>query len=672
MSTLNNIKIGTKLTASFLFIAFLLIGVSLLGFYILNTNRSISTAYSERLLMVEELGVVNEYFQKMRADTYKFVLSETKDEHIEADIQEDINEVNKALDNYGSYKIIMPEESAKLEELRKSWVDYQNAVREVLEGEKAGQHSHTDVVEDHSPSGTAENEFLNIVDQLVDLGLDAANELNVESAALFSISQVILLAASVFAVLVAIGLGIALSNNILRPLQKGVAMLQELSVGHLDRRLNMRRKDETGDMARAMDAFAEDLQNNVVSTLRKIADGDLSTDIIPKDEHDEISPALMQITTSLRGLVDEVGMLTRAGVEGKLSTRGNTAKFKGSYREIVLGINSTLDAVINPLSVAAIYVDSVANGIVPKPIVENYNGDFDTLKNNLNRMGSRLREMLSTINDITNNLSSAAAEILAATTQQASGASEQSAAISQTTTTVEEVKTSSEQASMRAQDVASASQRTVQVARSGQSSVQATIDSMSAIKEKVEGISENLLVLSDQTQQIGEIISTVNEIASQSNMLALNASVEAARAGEHGKGFAVVATEVRSLAEQSRQATEQIKAILSEIQKATNSTVMATEEGVKGVDRGMQLSAQSRQSIEQLAAVIDESAQMAAQVVASGRQQQTGIDQIALAMQNINQVTMQGLASTRQTEKSAQSLNDLARKMSDILAQYKF
>ena len=330
------------------------------------------------------------------------------------------------------------------------------------------------------------------------------------------------------------------------------------------------------------------------------------------------------------------------------------------------------NSITGPLQKGVYVMQEMSQGHIGNRLNMERKDEIGVLTRAMDQMSDRVREMLASISDASVNLTSATAEILAATTQQSSGASEQSAAISQTTTTVEEVKASSEQAAMRAQDVATASQRTVEVARSGQSSVQATIDSMAMIKERVEGISENLLALSDQTQQIGEIISTVNEIASQSNMLALNASVEAARAGEHGKGFAVVATEVRSLAEQSRQATEQIKAILSEIQKATNSTVMATEEGVKGVDRGVQLSMQSRESIEQLAAVINESAQVAAQVVASGQQQQTGIDQISLAMQNINQVTMQSLASTRQTEKSAQGLNELARKMSEILAQYRF
>ena len=94
-------------------------------------------------------------------------------------------------------------------------------------------------------------------------------------------------------------------------------------------------------------------------------------------------------------------------------------------------------------------------------------------------------------------------------------------------------------------------------------------------------IAETILALSEQTQQIGDIIATVNDIADQSNLLALNAAIEAARAGEAGKGFAVVAGEVRSLAEQSRQATAQVKEILGDIQKATNTAVMVTEEGTK-------------------------------------------------------------------------------------------
>ncbi len=272
----------------------------------------------------------------------------------------------------------------------------------------------------------------------------------------------------------------------------------------------------------------------------------------------------------------------------------------------------------------------------------------------------RVREAISSIN-------SAAAEIQAATTQQASSASQQSAAIAETTTTVDEVRSITEQVMVRGQEANNASQQALEVYGSGQAAVQQTIESMNQIKTQVSGIAENVKALSEQTQKIREIIASVSDIAAQSNMLALNAAVEAARAGEQGKGFAVVAAEVRSLAEQSQAATIQVKTIIDDIQKATNSTVMATEEGSKGVDLGLQLVTQARSAIETLAASINTNAQVAEQAYHAGRNQQEGIEQISIAMQSINQATVQSLVSTRETEKAAQTLSGLARDLAGVL-----
>ena len=318
------------------------------------------------------------------------------------------------------------------------------------------------------------------------------------------------------------------------------------------------------------------------------------------------------------------------------------------------------------------FVEHVAGGDLTARLSLNGSDDALTvLGHNLNKMVERLGEMAHRISEATTNIASAAAEIMSATAQQATSASEQSAAISQTTTTIDEVKTIVEQSFTKAQAVATQAQRTRDISQTGQQAVMETVGGMSQIKEKVEGIAENILALSEQTQQIGEIIATVNDIASQSNLLALNASVEAARAGEHGKGFAVVAVEVRNLAEQSKQATAQVKAILSEIQRATNAAVMATEEGTKGVDTGVNLTGQTGSTIEQLASSIGESASAAQQIVASAQQQTTGMEQIALAMQNINQATVQNLTSTRQAEKAAQDLASLAQQLERLVSRYK-
>ncbi|MFO7540355.1 MAG: methyl-accepting chemotaxis protein [Chloroflexota bacterium] len=301
----------------------------------------------------------------------------------------------------------------------------------------------------------------------------------------------------------------------------------------------------------------------------------------------------------------------------------------------------------------------------------NKNDPLLTLGDRLNETVANLHEMTVQVRDAATNLSTVVAELLAATTQQAAGANEQSSAIAQTTETIEEIKTIVDQSLDKAKLVAEQSQHITQVSQRGQKAVVETIASMNQIKDKVSGIAENILALSEQSQQIGEIITTVNDLASQSNLLALNASVEAARAGEQGRGFAVVAAEVRNLAEQSKRATSQVRDILNEIQRATNAAVLATEEGTKGVDSGTDLAQQTGETIQQLVANITESVNAAQQILASAQQQTTGVEQISLAMQSINQATVQNLASTRQAEKAAQDLSSLAHQMENLVDRYK-
>jgi methyl-accepting chemotaxis protein len=343
-------------------------------------------------------------------------------------------------------------------------------------------------------------------------------------------------------------------------------------------------------------------------------------------------------------------------------------------RRVMESLQETNESLQTTVSEYSTFAEQVGRGDLTTKLSLNGHGQEDdplvVLGHNLNGMVDNLRTIASQTTEATQALSAAATEILAATNQQATGATEQSAAISQATTTVDEIKTIAEQMVTRSQSVADIAQRTVEVSRAGQGTVQEAVTGMAQIKARVDVIEENILALSERTNQIGEIIDTVNTIASQSNMLALNASVEAARAGEQGKGFAVVAEEVRDLAERSTQATAQVKAILSDIQKATNATGMATEEGKKGVDSGVQLVGQMGEAIDQLARVIDESAQSAAQMSAGGQQQTSGMEQIAVAMQNINQVTVQGMSATRQAEKSAQQLNELARGLADVVEQF--
>jgi methyl-accepting chemotaxis protein len=268
-------------------------------------------------------------------------------------------------------------------------------------------------------------------------------------------------------------------------------------------------------------------------------------------------------------------------------------------------------------------------------------------------------------------LVSSATEILAFTTQVAAASAQTATAVSQTTTTVEEVKQTAQVSTEKARHVSESARQTAQVAQHGRQSVEASIEAMHRIQEQMASIAERIVRLSEQNQAIGEITATVTDLAEQSNLLAINAAIEAAKAGEQGKGFAVVAQEVKSLADQSKQATAQVRAILGDIQKATSAAVMATEQGSKAVETGMKLSGQVGESIRALAASIEEAARAATQIAASAQQQLAGMDQVTLAMQNIEQASAQNVTSTKQTESAAQNLHELGLRLKHLVQQYR-
>ena len=287
------------------------------------------------------------------------------------------------------------------------------------------------------------------------------------------------------------------------------------------------------------------------------------------------------------------------------------------------------------------------------------------------RMQANLRSLIQDLTDGATVLASASAEIVSTTAQVAAGAAETATAIAQTSTTMEEVKKTSQLSTEKASNVSETAQRTAQTSQTGKRSVEQSITGISKVRDQINLIAEAVIKLSEQSQMIGEIIATVGDLAEQSNLLAVNAAIEAARAGDQGKGFAIVAQEVKNLAEQSKQATVQVRTILTDIQKATASAVLAAEQGSKAVDSSVKQAQEAGESIERLAQSIAVATQAAAQIVASNQQQQAGIDQVASAMESIKTAGTQNVTATRQAEAAAHNLKELGHKLKSTVGQYK-
>ncbi|MDO8727331.1 MAG: methyl-accepting chemotaxis protein [Candidatus Methanoperedens sp.] len=264
-------------------------------------------------------------------------------------------------------------------------------------------------------------------------------------------------------------------------------------------------------------------------------------------------------------------------------------------------------------------------------------------------------------------LTSSSSEILATTTQLASSSTEAATASTQTSTTAIELKQAAQLSSEKAINVSESAQKAASAAQQGKTAVAGNMEAIKRIKGQAEVVAQSIVKLSEQTQAIGDITTTVNDIAEQSNLLAVNAAIEAAKAGEQGKGFAVVASEVKNLAEQSKQATVQVRKILNDVQKAANAAVMATEQVSKAVEASVKQATEAGESIRILADTNAEAAQAATQVAASSQQQLVGINQIASAMENIKQAVQQNAAGAKQAEKAAKDLNELGQNLKSMI-----
>lgn len=313
--------------------------------------------------------------------------------------------------------------------------------------------------------------------------------------------------------------------------------------------------------------------------------------------------------------------------------------------------------------------DQIASGnllVEVKPRSEK-----DVLSRAVVAMVVRMRHQLQQLVDGVNFLAATSSEIMATTTQIASGATETATAVAETTTTIEELRQTVQVSSQKAKDVSQNAQQAATASLNGRRAVDAVVEGMVHIRRQMDSVAESIVKLSEQSQTIGNIISSVNDIADQSNLLAVNAAIEAAKAGELGKGFTVVAQEVRALAEQSKQSTAQVRAILNDVQKAISAAVMATEQSAKAVEAGMKQSHEAGETIRVLADGVTTSANASVQILASANEQLIGMDQVAMAMESIKLASEQNLGGMKQAESAAQNLHQLGQTLKQLVEQYR-
>ncbi|MFT6071653.1 MAG: methyl-accepting chemotaxis protein [Alphaproteobacteria bacterium] len=336
----------------------------------------------------------------------------------------------------------------------------------------------------------------------------------------------------------------------------------------------------------------------------------------------------------------QVAEVIQAAANGNFKERLNVNDDRQSIVTISNGINKICETVENFFNDLNHTVNGFADGDLTQSLQGNYSGDFNGVKESLNKSFATLRGTIQEISTVGNAIRTSSADITTGADDLSGRTEAQAASIEETVATMEEMSASVRNNANSAIQVTSLAQETLQQAESGRNVVAQAVTAMNQIETSA--------------RRITEIVSVIDSIASQTNLLALNAAVEAARAGEAGKGFAVVASEVRTLASRCSEAARDIRGLIT----GSNAQVI---DGVKLV------SATGTALSDIVASVTNVTTTISA-ISQASREQATGIEEISGAISQMDEITQQnaGLAdnsaaNARELSKEAEALSDLVR-----------
>lgn len=462
---------------------------------------------------------------------------------------------------------------------------------------------------------------------------------------------------------------LVLGPSMVRPIFKLKEVVNDYSLGNYETSIEVDSNDEVGELANMMRKL-RDAQNEKLIAAQHISEGKFEK-VNPASEKDVLAHAFNKEVDIIDDLLHEAEKLIEANQEGNLKLRGDADKFSGSWKKIIEGMNSILDAVVAPIDEAGNVLNSMAGGDFRYKMQGDYKGDYELIKNNVNKVVESLNNVIGQVAQSSSELASSASEISAGTEEMASGANEQNMQATEVASSVEEMTRTIIENTRNATQASSTANEAGDRAKEGGQVVVQTIDGIKRIADVVVKSADTIQGLGKSSDKIGEIVQVINDIADQTNLLALNAAIEAARAGEQGRGFAVVADEVRKLAERTTKATKEIDTMIKEIQSSTKGAVQAIEEGTKEVEKGKELAQSAGDALTGIIANSEDVADVIGQLAAASEEQSATSEQISRNVEAISNVTQQAAQSTQQINHAAENLYRLTNNLQELIGHFK-
>lgn len=288
-----------------------------------------------------------------------------------------------------------------------------------------------------------------------------------------------------------------------------------------------------------------------------------------------------------------------------------------------------------------------------------------------NRFVSRIQELIRQIRETGDTLTSSAKQMTEMSVETKYSMNQQESKIDQVATAMNEMTATVQEVARNAAEASSAAQSADSEAGNGNQLVKQAIGSINDLASEVDQSAQNIASLDQNAEQIGSVLDVIRGIAEQTNLLALNAAIEAARAGEQGRGFAVVADEVRTLASRTQDSTQEIQAMIEQLQQGTKTAVQSMDQSREKTGAVVDVAKQAGEALTSITRAVSQIADMNSHIATAAEEQSAVSEDINQNVVSINTLANQAAATAEQAAASSQDLERLAEQLQQAISQFR-